>query len=85
MEIPKEAGTEDEQDGRAYRNTDSGGLMDLWAEVGILDGGERLGRFIGRYREAYFTPAAMNPYTGVVYSYVPVRERRKRYMTSCPT
>ena len=48
------------------------GLMDLWAEVGILDGGERLGRFIGRYREAYFTPAAMNPYTGVVYSYVPV-------------
>lgn len=34
-----------------------------------MDGGERLGRFIGRYREAYFRPASMNPYTGVVYSY----------------
>lgn len=47
----------------------SNGLMDLWAEIGILDGGERLGRFIGRYREAYFKPGAMNPYTGVVYQY----------------
>ena len=51
----------------------SNGLMDLWAEVGIIDGGERLGRFIGRYREAYFKPAGMNPYTGVVYNYVPVK------------
>ena len=47
----------------------SNGLMDLWAEIGILDGGERLGRFIGRYREAYFRPGAMNPHTGVVYQY----------------
>ena len=47
----------------------SNGLMDLWAEIGILDGGERLGHFIGRYREAYFRPGAMNPYTGVVYQY----------------
>ena len=50
----------------------SNGLMDLWAEVGIIDGGRRLGRFIGRYREAYFKPAGMNPYTGVVYNYVPL-------------
>ena len=49
----------------------SNGLMDLWAEIGILDGGERLGRFIGRYREAYFKPGSLNPSTGVVYSYVP--------------
>lgn len=47
------------------------GLMDLWAETCIIDGGERLGRFIGRYREAYFKPAGMNPYTGTVYNYVP--------------
>ena len=47
----------------------SNGLMDLWAEVGIIDGGERLGRFIGRFRAAYFRPAGMNPYTGVVYNY----------------
>ncbi len=49
----------------------SNGLMDLWAEIGILDGGERLGRFIGRYREAYFKPGSMNPQTGVVFQYVP--------------
>ena len=49
----------------------SNGLMDLWAEIGILDGGERLGRFIGRYREAYFRPGSMNPQTGIVFSYVP--------------
>lgn len=49
----------------------SNGLMDLWAEIGILDGGQRLGRFIGRYRDAYFKPCSMNPNTGVVYSYAP--------------
>ncbi len=49
----------------------SNGLMDLWAEIGILDGGERLGRFIGRFREAYFRPGSMNPSTGVVFSYIP--------------
>ena len=48
----------------------SNGLMDLWAEIGILDGGERLGKYIGRYREAYFRPGAMNPHTGIVYQYV---------------
>lgn len=47
------------------------GLMDLWAEVGILDGGQRLGRFIGRYREAFFKPGSMNPQTGVVFQYTP--------------
>lgn len=49
----------------------SNGLMDLWAEIGILDGGERLGRFIGRFRECYFKAGSMNPATGVVFSYVP--------------
>lgn len=49
----------------------SNGLMDLWAETYLIDGGERLGRFIGRYREAYFKAAGMNPYTGVVFNYVP--------------
>lgn len=32
------------------------GYMDLFAEYRLLDMGERLGRFIGRYREAYFVP-----------------------------
>ena len=49
----------------------SNGLMDLWAEIGILDGGERLGRFIGRFRECYFKPGSMNPETGIVYQYIP--------------
>lgn len=49
----------------------SNGLMDLWAEIGILDGGARLGKFIGRYREAYFKAGSMNPVTGIVFQYVP--------------
>ena len=49
----------------------SNGLMDLWSEIGILDGGERLGKLIGRYREAYFKAGSMNPSTGVVFQYVP--------------
>ena len=34
----------------------SNGLMDLWAEFRLLDMGERLGKFITRYRECYFMP-----------------------------
>ena len=50
----------------------SNGLLDLWGEVAIIDQGKRLGRFIGRYRESFFRPGGMNPYTGVVYNYVPL-------------
>ena len=50
----------------------SNGLLDLWAETFLIDKGVRLGRFIGRYREAYFKAAGMNPYTGVVFNYVPL-------------
>ena len=50
----------------------SNGLLDLWAETFLIDKGIRLGRFIGRFREAYFKPAGMNPYTGVVFNYVPL-------------
>lgn len=35
-------------------------LMDIWAPFRLLDGGQRLGKFIGRYREAYFTPDKRN-------------------------
>lgn len=34
----------------------SNGLMDLWAQFRLLDLGERLGRYISRYRERYFLP-----------------------------
>lgn len=43
------------------------GLMDLWAQVKLLDRGERLGRFIGRYRDEYFTPGARSG--AVVYDW----------------
>jgi SNF2 family DNA or RNA helicase len=36
----------------------SKGLIDLWAQVYLLDEGERLGRTIGQYRERYFTADA---------------------------
>ena len=49
----------------------SNGLMDLWAEMCLIDRGERLGRFIGRYRDEFFQITDMNPYTGVVYGYEP--------------
>ena len=45
------------------------GLMDLWAEIGILDMGMRLGRYIGSYRERYFTPDKRNQY--MIFSYKP--------------
>jgi SNF2 family DNA or RNA helicase len=47
----------------------SNGLMDLWAEIGILDMGQRLGRFIGNYRNAFFVPDKRN--AQVVFSYKP--------------
>ncbi len=45
------------------------GLIDLWAQINILDMGERLGRFIGGYRERYFTPDKRN--RDVIFSYKP--------------
>ena len=45
------------------------GLMDLWAEFRVLDGGQRLGRFITRYRGEFFTPDKFNG--AIVYSYKP--------------
>lgn len=38
----------------------SNGLMDLWSEFRLLDTGERLGKFITRYREAFFMPDKRN-------------------------
>ena len=47
----------------------SNGLMDLWAQYRLLDMGQRLGRFIGRYREDYFVPDKRNQQ--VIFSYKP--------------
>lgn len=47
----------------------SNGLMDLWSEFRLLDLGERLGRFIGKYREEYFIPDKRNQQ--IIFSYKP--------------
>ena len=61
------------------------GLMDLWAEIYLLDRGERLGRTIGAYREKWFRPALQNGF--VVYKWAPVRgaadEIRERISDIC--
>lgn len=49
---------------------DPNGLMDLWAEIYLLDGGQRLERTIGAYRRKYFRPGRSNGY--VVYDWLPV-------------
>ena len=48
----------------------SNGLADLWAELRLLDMGERLGRYITRFRQRWFVPDKRNG--AVVFSYRPV-------------
>ena len=48
----------------------SNGLMDLWAEFRLLDLGQRLGRYISHYRNAYFVPDKRNE--EVIFSYKPL-------------
>jgi SNF2 family DNA or RNA helicase len=45
------------------------GLMDLWAQIYLLDFGKRLGRTITAYRDAYFVPDKRS--RTVIYSYAP--------------
>lgn len=43
------------------------GLIDLWPQMYLLDGGDRLGKTITGYRERYFKPGQRNGY--VVYNW----------------
>ena len=45
------------------------GLMDLWSQVFLLDGGQRLGRTVSVYRDMYFVPDKRNRTT--IFSYAP--------------
>lgn len=45
------------------------GLEDLWAQIYLLDGGQRLGRTISVYRDMYFMPDKRNATT--IFSYKP--------------
>lgn len=42
-------------------------LIDLWPQIYLLDGGQRLGKTITGYRERYFSPGRRNGY--VVYNW----------------
>lgn len=44
-------------------------LMDLWSEIYLLDMGQRFGRYIGGFRERFFTPDKRNQQ--IVFSYKP--------------
>lgn len=44
------------------------GYMDLWAQLYLLDGGKRLGKTIGAYRNHYFVPGRRNGH--IVYDWV---------------
>ncbi|HFI0148197.1 TPA: SNF2-related protein [Streptococcus suis] len=48
----------------------SNGLMDLFAEFKVIDGGKRLGRFIGEFRSRYFEEGRRNG--NIVYEYIPM-------------
>ena len=52
------------------------GLMDLWPQIRLLDGGERLGKTIGQYRDTYFRPGARNG--AVIYEYLPRRGAKEQ-------
>lgn len=43
------------------------GLIDLWSQIYLLDRGERLGKYITRYREKYFRPDKRNG--AIIYSH----------------
>ena len=50
-------------------------LMDLWAQIFLLDRGERLGKTLGEYRRKYFTAGAKNGY--IVYNWIPIKNADK--------
>lgn len=51
------------------------GLIDLWSQIYLLDGGERLGRTVSGYRERYFTPNQRNQTTIFSYKAKPEAEK----------
>jgi SNF2 family DNA or RNA helicase len=46
------------------------GLIDLWAQIYLLDGGERLGKNITAYRQRYFMAGRQLP-NGVITEWIP--------------
>lgn len=53
------------------------GLMDVWAQIYLLDGGARLGKNITTYRSRYFTPGRQLA-NGVITEWIPREETPER-------
>lgn len=49
------------------------GYLDLWAQIYLLDGGERLGKTLTGYRNRYFLPGRQLP-NGVIIEWIPREE-----------
>ena len=52
------------------------GLIDLWSQIYLLDGGQRLGRTVTGYREKYFDPNQRNATT--IFNYKPKPEAEEK-------
>lgn len=52
------------------------GLEDLWAQIFLLDLGERLGKTLTSYRTQYFTPGRGNGH--VIYNWIPRKMARQQ-------
>lgn len=50
-------------------------LMDLWSQIYLLDGGARLGKTLGEYRQKYFTAGSRSGY--IVYKWIPIKNADK--------
>jgi SNF2 family DNA or RNA helicase len=51
-------------------------LQDLWPQIYLLDRGERLGKYITRFRDEYFTPGKRNG--AIIYKYDLKNEAEQR-------
>ena len=45
------------------------GMADLWAQIGILDLGQRLETSLTKFRQKYMHPTDRNRHTGVIYKW----------------
>lgn len=52
------------------------GLIDLWSQLYLLDRGQRLGKFVTRFREEYFRPDKRNGH--IVYKYAITKDGEKQ-------
>lgn len=54
----------------------SNSLLDLWAQLYLLDVGQRLGTTIGAYKDKYFIPGSRNGH--VVFQYIPKKDAQEQ-------